>query len=446
MDVTNKKRATYSILIIFIIAISGLLGLIFYPEYPQGSEPESPQGVDPESPLGIAYASADEKAQAADKNLVAANTRFAIKMLKELINEDADKNIFISPLSISTALVMTYNGAEGSTSEAMAETLEFTGITMEELNQNYSNLIESLEKVDADVQLSIANSVWTREEFAPLVKQSFTQQLEKYYRSELYTRDFSDPKTVEEINDWISTETNDKIDKMIEGIDPQIVMFLINAIYFKGNWTTPFEEYNTHTDDFHLSDGSNVQVSYMSNNDDYRYYNGSNYQALRLPYGRDKIAMYVLLPNEDVDIDSFIQTLNHDKLDEDFDGYSTKKVIIKLPKFKLEYGVKRLNDALKNLGMGVAFNMDAANFSGIASLEPPYNLYIGFVDHKAFVEINEKGTEAAAGTVVGMELSAIMPQQSFIVDRPFVFVIRDDRSGSILFMGKIVNPLETKSP
>lgn len=424
----NKRRAVYSILIITLIAVSGYVGLIFYPEYQQR----------------IAYAAADEKAQATDKNLVAANTRFAIKMLKELINEDTDKNIFISPLSISTALAMTYNGAEGSTSEAMAETLEFTGMTMEELNQNYMNLIDSLENADADVQLSIANSVWMREEFAPSVKKSFTQQLENYYGSGLYTRDFSDPKTVEEINNWISTETNDKIDKMIEEIDPQIVMFLINAIYFKGDWTITFEEHKTHTDDFHLPDGSKVRVSYMRNNGDYKYYDSSNYQAVRLPYGRDKIAMYVLLPNEDVDIDSFIQTLNQDKLDEDFGGYTKVKVDIKLPKFKLEYGVKRLNDALKNLGMDIAFDPSKANFEGIAPVEPPNNLYIEFVDHKAFVEVNEKGTEAAAATVVGVP--SMTTTKIFTVDRPFVFVIRDDRSGLILFMGKIVNPLETKSP
>jgi len=167
---------------------------------------------------------------------------------------------------------------------------------------------------------------------------------------------------------------------------------------------------------------------------------------VRLPYGRDIIAMYVLLPNEDVDIDSFIQTLNQDKLDEDFDGYSKGEVDIKLPKFRLEYGVKRLNDALKNLGMDIAFDPSEANFEGIAPIDPSNNLYISFVDHKAFVEVNEKGTEAAAATVVGVALTSMTWTKIFIVDRSFVFVIRDDRSGSILFMGKIVNPLETKSP
>jgi serpin B len=426
----NNKRAVYAILTLTLITVAGYMTFIYLPEYQQG----------------LAYAAADEKAQATDKNLVAANTRFAIKIFKEISKEDEGKNIFISPLSISTALTMVYNGAEGSTKEAMAETLEITGMTMEELNQNYLNLIESLENADSDVHLSIADSVWMKEEFAPSVKQAFIEQLSTYFKSDLYTRDFDDPKTVSEINNWISTKTNNKIDKMIEKVDDQIVMFLINAIYFKGDWTTPFDEEETHTADFNLPDGLKVKVSFMSNTDDYKYYSGSNYRAVRLPYGRDKMAMYVLLPNEDIDIDSFIESISQSELDRSFSSYAKTEVDIDLPKFKLEYGVKRLNDALKNLGMGIAFDPGKANFEGIASIDASNNLYIDFVDHKAFVEVNEKGTEAAAATVVGIGLTSMPMTQTFTVDRPFVSIIRDDRSGSILFMGNINNPLEAISP
>jgi serine protease inhibitor len=424
----NNRRAVYAILTLTLIAGAGYMTFIFIPEYRQG----------------IAYAAADEKAQATDKTLVAANTRFAIKIFKEISKEDEGKNIFISPLSISTALTMVYNGAEGSTKEAMAETLEITGMTMEELNQNYLNLIESLENADSDVHLSIADSVWMKSEFAPSVKQAFINQLSTYFKSDLYTRDFDDPKTVSEINSWISTKTNNKINKMIEKVDDQIVMFVINAIYFKGDWTIPFDEKETHTDDFNLPDGSKVKVSFMSNTDDYKYYKGSNYDAVRLPYGRDKMAMYILLPKED--IDSFIESISQSELDMSFSSYTKTKVDIKLPKFKLEYGVKRLNDALKNLGMGIAFDPVEANFTGIALVQASNNLYIDFVDHKAFVEVNEKGTEAAAATVVGIALTSMPMTQTFTVDRPFAFIIRDDRSGSILFMGKINNPLEATSP
>jgi len=184
----------------------------------------------------------------------------------------------------------------------------------------------------------------------------------------------------------------------------------------------------------------------MSNTDDYKYYSESNYQAVRLPYGRDKIAMYILLPKEDIDIDSFIESISQSELDTSFSSYTKTKVDIDLPKFKLEYGLKRLNDALKSLGMGIAFDPVEANFTGIAPVQASNNLYIDFVDHKAFVEVNEKGTEAAAATVVGIALTSMPMTQTFTVDRPFAFIIRDDRSGSILFMGKINNPLEATSP
>ncbi len=426
----NRKRVSYALFTLGLIALAGYGAFFALPKYQQG----------------LAYAAADEKAKAADKNLVAANTRFAIKLFKELIADDDGKNIFISPLSISTALTMVYNGAEGSTKEAMAKTLEITGMSNDAVNQNYLNLIESLENADSGVQLNIADSVWIRKEFAASVKQAFIKQLSTYFKSDLYTRDFDDPKTVSEINSWISGKTNNKINKMIDKIDDQIVMFLINAIYFKGDWTNPFEEKATHTGDFTTQDNAKVTVNYMSKMDDYNYYAGSNYESVRLPYGRDKMAMYVLLPNEGVDIDSFIKGLNQAELDASFTSYSKTKVQIDLPKFKLEYGIKRLNQALKNMGMGVAFSPGEANFEGIAPVSSSNNLYIDFVDHKAFVEVNEKGTEAAAATVVGVGLTSMPTYKTFNADRPFVFMIRDDRSGSILFMGKITNPLETKSP
>ena len=422
--VTGRRKVLYAILTLTLIAASGYTAFVYIPEYRQG----------------LVYAAADEKALATDKDLVAANTRFAIKIFKEISDEDEGRNIFISPLSISTALAMTYNGAEGSTREAMAETLEVTGMTVEELNQNYLNLIESLENADQGVQLNIADSVWVKEEFAPSVKEAFTERLSTYYKSGLYTRDFSDPETVTEINNWISAETNDKINKMIDDIEDQIVMFLINAIYFKGDWTIPFDEDETHIGYFTLSDGSKVQVSFMTGTENYMYYSGDSYEAVRLPYGRDKIAMYVLLPREGVGVDSFIQSISQGELDESFSGYAQTEVDLELPKFKLEYGVKRLNDALKSLGMAVAFDPGEANFGGIAPVQASNNLYIDFVDHKAFVEVNEKGTEAAAATVVGVGLTSAPLTQEFKVDRPFVFLIRDDRSGSILFMGKITNP------
>ncbi|MBI2232660.1 MAG: serpin family protein [Candidatus Aenigmarchaeota archaeon] len=384
-----------------------------------------------------AYAASDEKAYSVDKNLVAANNRFAFSILKELSKEDADKNVFISPFSISTALAMTYGGSEGTTKEAMAKTLEFSGMDRKQVEQEYSTLIKSLENADYQVKLSIADSVWIRKEFEPAVKQDFITKTKESYDSEIFTRDFSNPETAGEINGWISKETNGKIDKMIDKIDSDLVMFLINAIYFKGQWAEKFDASNTKPSDFSLADGSKIKVNMMARTGKAGFYEGSNFIAARLPYGRDKIAMYIFLPDEEVSVDSFIESLDQKALDSYILGFNNvSDLVIGLPKFKIEYGVKRLNGALKALGMGIAFS-DSANFSGIADA----NLAIDFVDHKAFVDVNEEGTEAAAATVVGTtSTTSVHIPKTFIVDRPFFFIIRDDRSGTILFMGKIVEP------
>ena len=218
-------------------------------------------------------------------------------------------------------------------------------------------------------------------------------------------------------------------------------MLLINAIYFKGEWIIRFDETLTQPQDFFLPNGSTVKVDMMSTAGNFSYYSGENCQVARFPYGRDKVAMYVFLPNEDVSLDSFIASLNQTTHDEYVSRLQpTVDLIVKLPKFEVEYGVKRLNDVLQKLGMETAFDPYEANFSGIADTAPR-NLYISYVDHKAIVEVNEKGTEAAAVTVIGIGTTSVgTTPPSFVVNRPFFFEIRDDRSGSILFMGKILNP------
>jgi len=397
----------------------------------------------PESTQNSAYAASDEKAYSVDATLVSANTKFAFSLFRELITEDTNKNIFISPLSISMALAMTYNGAEGTTKDAMAKTLNFGNMTLEEINQEYSSLIESLENVDQLVELLIGNSVWMKKEFEPIVKPSFLQRVGTSYGGETFTRDFGNPQTVSEINGWADKNTKGKIKEIIKEVSSEMVMFLINAIYFKGEWITRFDEALTQPQDFFLPDGSTVKVDMMSTSGNFSYYSGEDCQVARLPYGRDKVAMYVFLPNADVSLDSFIASLNQTTHDEYVSRLQPEQdLVVKLPKFEVEYGVKRLNSVLKKLGMETAFEPHEANFSGIAST-PLGNLYISYVDHKAIVEVNEKGTEAAAVTIVGVGIESIGEPRSFVVNRPFFFEIRDDRSGSILFMGNVLNPTET---
>jgi serpin B len=396
----------------------------------------------PESIQNSAYATSDGKAYSVDATLVRANTKFALSLFRELVAEDMNRNIFISPLSISMALAMTYNGAEGTTKDAMAKTLNFGNMTLEEINREYSKLIESLENVDPAVKLLIGNSVWMKKEFEPIVKSSFLERAGTSYGGEIFTRDFGNPQTVSEINGWTDENTEGKIKQIIQGLSPELVMLLINAIYFKGEWIIRFDETLTQPQDFFLPNGSTVKVDMMSTAGNFSYYSGENCQVARFPYGRDKVAMYVFLPNEDVSLDSFIASLNQTTHDEYVSRLQpTVDLIVKLPKFEVEYGVKRLNDVLQKLGMETAFDPYEANFSGIADTAPR-NLYISYVDHKAIVEVNEKGTEAAAATVVGIGITSVGPTTplSFVVNRPFFFEIRDDRSGSVLFMGKILNP------
>jgi serpin B len=260
-------------------------------------------------------------------------------------------------------------------------------------------------------------------------------------------RDFGDQKTVEEMNKWVKTQTNEMIEKIIDNIEPDNVMFLVNAIYFKGDWLEQFDESLTQEKDFYLSDGSIIKPETMSIIGDFHYYSEEDFSVARFPYGRDKIAMYIFLPQKDVTIDGFTDKLSQSSFDDIISRLSLQRELkVRFPKFKLEYGTKRLNNVLQNLGMNIAFSPNEANFGGIAPLDKG-NLFISFVDHKAVIEVNEKGTKAAAATNVGISLtSAPVDTQTFYVDRPFFFVIRDDRSGSILFMGKILNPLESKSP
>ena len=376
----------------------------------------------------------DELAGSVDRNLVSANTGFGFDIFKELILEDKDKNIFISPLSILLALAMTYNGAVGDTNLAMAEALGFKGFDLEELNSGFHDLMISIKNADSDIELAIANSIWHKLGFK--AKEDFVERNKKYFSSEVNEIDFAAPEAVDTINGWIEEATKGKIEKMLTEIPPDAVMYLINAIYFKGNWTYPFDENLTGDDDFYLLDGSTKKVPMMTQEENFPYYRGDNFSAVKLPYGQEKMAMYIILPDEGTGVDSVIESLDAERWNEIKDSFYGSQVSLTMPKYKMEYGIKLLNDALAELGMGIAFGQEA-DFSGISP-----DIFISRVLHKAVIEVNEKGSEAAAATVVEMMKSAAPIDEiiEFKVDRPFFFVITDDRTGSILFMGKVVEP------
>lgn len=313
----------------------------------------------------------------------------------------------------------------------MAKALEYTGIDDAKLNESYQNLIRYLRQLDNQVELNIGNSLWVREGEA--VKEDFLAVNRDIFDALVTPLDFSQDNAADRINQWISDATKKKIEKMVDSpIPSDVVMYLINAIYFKGDWTEQFDKQNTYAAQFHAGDGSTREVMLMSRNGKIEYGQGDGFKAVRLPYGSGKLAMYVILPAEDASINDFIAGLDKDRWKVIKDSIAERKEVqLRLPRFQLEYGIKNLNDSLTALGMGEAFT-DRADFSGIRA-----GVYISRVLHKAVIEVNEEGSEAAAATVV-MEAGAAEPL-TFIADRPFVFVIADDATGTILFIGKLAD-------
>jgi len=426
------KRSKFLIAVL-AVALVAAVGYIYVPGYLQAR----------------ANTESDKLAAGVDPSLVSANTGFALELLRELRSEDTGKNVFYSPLSVSTALSMTLDGARGSTQESMMKTLGLSGMNQVEVNAAYQDLLASLTGADAGVSLSMANSVWVDSSFQPSVNKAFSDDLSNSYAAQFYTRSFSDPATITDINSWVSGKTAGKIDKLVDSLNPEDVMVLLNAIYFKGNWSTQFDPARTAKEAFHLDGGktSSVDMMHLGVQDydtKYGYYAGNGYGVARLPYGRDKIAMYVFLPDTNSSLTVMLVQLNAAAMENALASASSSKreLALAMPKFKVEYGVKELNAALTKLGMDVAFDPSKADFTGISSRG---GLYIDFVDHKAIIEVNEKGTEAAAATSVAIATSA-HSQTPFKVDHPFLFVIRDDRSGSILFMGAITDPTQASSP
>ena len=362
-------------------------------------------------------------------SVASANTRLGIKLLQDLRERDPGGNIFISPLSISIALTMTYNGAVGDTERAMAEVLEIDGLDLSTINNSNRALRTSLENPDPKVEISIANSIWSRQgvDFNP----DFLERNRVFFGAEIASLDFSSPQATATINEWVDRNTNGKIEKIVDRIDPQTLLFLINAIYFKGNWQDEFDTARTGPGVFHLANGSEKQVQMMSRVGEYPYFRGENFEATSLPYGDGRVSMYVFLPNRDSNLKEFLEDLDEEHWEGWIAQFQKRRHEIMLPRFKLEYEVK-LNDTLEALGMGIAFG-GGADFSGMGT-----NLFISEVRHKTFVEVNEEGTEAAAVTAV-VGVKSLPP--AFRVDRPFFFAIYDADTETILFMGTITEPM-----
>ncbi|MEG4500280.1 serpin family protein [Microcoleus sp. F10-C6] len=365
-----------------------------------------------------------------DARLVAANTKFGFNLFNTLTKQQPNQNIFISPTSVALAMSVAYNGVSGETKQEMTKVLELTGMTPQEINAANQSLQNSLQKVDPNVRVSIANSLWAQQGFS--LKPEFLQINQRYYNATITELDFINPQAISIINNWVSQKTQGKIDKIVDRISPAQLLFLINAIYFKGNWKTPFDKSQTANKTFSLPDGSSKQHPMMSQKGFYWYYETHQFQAVSLPYGKEgALAMYIFLPKSNSNLVTFLQQLTPANWEKWMQEFSEKKGIIEIPRFKIEYEAE-LSNTLIVLGMAGIFNISKADFSPMTDDK----IAVDSVQHKTFVEVNEEGTEAAAVTSIETRSSPFQMK----VNRPFFCAIQDHTTGTILFMGTIVDP------
>jgi serpin B len=373
------------------------------------------------------------------QKLAAADCTFSFRLLKELNKEQPAQNIFVSPYSASTALQMVCNGAGGRTKSEISQVLGTSDLQQNAINAATLEIQKSLDAAGTNIILDTANALWCRKGVS--IKPAFIAGNQQFFRATVESLDFDNPRTVDKINGWVTEKTHGKINNILQGpIDPNTQLFLANAIYFKGKWQEPFDKNATTNRVFHLRGGSRKEVLMMEQSRHFQYRRGTGFQAVRLEYEDSPLAMDIFLPDENSSPEKLLSIMNGDNWQRiTKPGFSDHDGTLRLPKFRIEYGVE-LIQSLKALGMKQAFDFHAADLSGIAD----HGLFISDALQKAFVDLNEEGTEAAAVTFGAATLSAepMNPPPPFrmIVDRPFLFLIEDQTTGTILFTGVIFDP------
>jgi serine protease inhibitor len=387
----------------------------------------------------------------AGTRLVKGTNDFGFGMLRELALASPDGNVFISPTSVALALGMAYAGAAGATRDAMAATLGLQGMTQEEADTSFAELLTALRSSDPKVRVDIANSMWARKGIK--FSEEYVQAVRDRFAAEAKELDFSSAAAPGAINAWVKAKTGGKIPAIVETIDPDDVLFLVNAVYFKGKWANAFDKKLTEEGDFFLGAGHATKVMMMSRQAKFDYLEDPQLQAVRLPYGDGQLAMYVFLPRRPgieesgsmpdygIVFQEFLGRLNSGEWSMWLDRFESREGKVVLPRFRLEYGQK-LNEVLRSLGMAEAFEPGMADFSAMFAEPGSKSAYISEVRHKTFAEVNEEGTEAAAATSVGVTLTAMPAEEPFrmVVDRAFCCVIADRKTGAVLFAGAIRDP------
>ncbi|UZD21093.1 serpin family protein [Algoriphagus halophytocola] len=379
-----------------------------------------------------------------ENSLSEANTQFAINLFQQIATNGEAENIFFSPYSVHQALAMAMNGNDGEVLEEFIQVLQMEGMSLEEANQAVKDLTTFLLEVDPKVELGIANGIWYKEGYE--VQIPFKNSSQQYFNAEIAALNMRDPKAVDVINHWIERQTNELIREMLDAIPADAVMYLVNAIYFKGDWAYNFPEGNTQKEKFTLRNGEEIMADMMNLGEPaaFKGYDNSDYTYLEIPYSTGQYTMGVLT-NESGDLSQLYPYLTMDKLNEWRNNTRDVNLILKMPKFKIDYKINNLGDDLKAMGLVTPFDFHPDNFTQLFSNSTDL-LKISRVIHQALIEVDEKGTEAAAATIIEIGVTSLPPDNTptvFTLDRPFIFFIQEKHSGAILFMGKMENPLES---
>jgi serpin B len=431
MNVNWLRHATILALLYLLVGCSTTSPVGTSPQVPTRAAPESGATATMPAPAAatVTQPAPTEPLAQGVESMTAASNHFGFNLLQELHTAAPTENIFISPLSLSLLLQMAYNGADGESAQEIAQVLQVDGMDLAAMNEASKALQDEL-AATPDVELLLGNSIWIQQGFALL--DTFLDTVATYFNAEAATLDFGSPQAAERINSWVSEATQGKIEELFVSLDPNVVTYLINTVYFKGEWSKPFDPKLTQPMPFRLVNGSEITVPMMTQDGDFAFTSTESYSALALPYGDGNVRMVIVLPNEGVELESILAQLTPEgwvSLSEQLE--SETRVIVTLPRFKMEYDAT-LNEALMALGMEGAFSRP-----DFANMVEGGGMWISYVRHKAIVEVNEEGTEAAAVSVGAMELS--MPP-TFTVNRPFFFAIQDGTTATLLFMGAVYEP------
>ena len=369
--------------------------------------------------------------------LIEADNEFGLEIFQKIREASSEENIMISPLSISVAFAMAYNGADSETKTEMEKAMKLNGLTTEQINNSYKMLINALQSLDKDVVFEIADAIFYTEGFS--VKSDFLNINKTIYDAEVEKLNFSSSSAVQTINSWVADKTHDKIKSIIQQLNPLDRLVLLNAIYFNGIWTNKFDENGTHMLNFTKTDGTNIEVPMMKKEEKLGYTSNSLFSAIKMPYGKGQFNMFVMLPANGKSSQDVIDELNTDNWNNWVKSFEIKDpVVVTMPRFKFAFETK-LNKVLVQMGMEKAFQPYIADFSKMSDED----LYISSAIHKSFIDVNENGTEAAAVTSITFTTTSAgnePPKTYFTVNKPFVFAITEKDTNAILFMGEVQNP------